>query len=381
MSAPRPRDAAVIAALARRLGADHAATLSNFAWFAARRGHHPAAVAAVRLAVALPDAPRAAWRSLERLAAGRSDGLLLALDGAPIPRASSSGSPLAAAVSAHRQAEFAVAEACYRAATSDPTLEPLVCNGLAVLHEQRGEHAAADEAWDRAIAFGSFTSLHNRALADLLRGAPGAARARLAPWVRQASPPAFLSFLSGFAALSEHDPAGAVPLLEAAIAAEPDLARAHFTLGLALERLGAHARALSATRRALLLSPWYLPLLWLVEPAAGAALVEIPAEGGDRAATAATDDVLLALGRSLLEVGHLSEALAVFDQVLLHQPSQTAALFHRGVVLAKLRRYGEALDDWDTVGRVDPDGPLGAVSRRHARSARELASLFIATGG
>ena len=75
---------------------------------------------------------------------------------------------------------------------------------------------------------------------------------------------------------------------------------------------------------------------------------------------------------------HLGEAMAVFDQVLARQPTQTAALFHRGVVLAKLRRYTEALEDWETVGRVDPDGPLGEMSRRHARSARQLASLFAA---
>ena len=38
--------------------------------------------------------------------------------------------------------------------------------------------------------------------------------------------------------------------------------------------------------------------------------------------------------------------------------------------------YSEALEDWERVGSADPDGPLGAMSRRHAQGARQLASLF-----
>jgi tetratricopeptide (TPR) repeat protein len=104
--------------------------------------------------------------------------------------------------------------------------------------------------------------------------------------------------------------------------------------------------------------------------------VELPVDAGEGGAAAPTDDVLLSLGRSLLQTAHLGEALAVFDQVLTGHPSQTAALFHRGVVLAKLRRYDEALEDWESVGRVDPESEIGDASRRHARSARQLASLF-----
>lgn len=378
MTAVRPHDGAVVAALARRLGAADPATLGNLAWFAGRRGLHPAALEAARRAVAMPHAPPAAWRTLERLAGGRSDGLMLALTNDPQRAAPGAGHPLAAAVMAHRQASLAVAEACYRAALADPKTAIAAWNGLAVLHEQRGERAAADDAWDRCLEVNDHPSVHNRALSWLRRGESARARSLLAGWIGRATPPAALLYLAGLASLEDDDAGIAAPFLQAAITADPDLARAHFTLGLAWERLGEHGRALGAIRHALLLSPWYVPQVWLLELEPGRALVELPAEAGERDALGSTDEVLLILGRSLLEMTHLGEAMAVFDQVLARQPTQTAALFHRGVVLAKLRRYAEALEDWEAVGRVDPDGPLGEISRRHARSARQLAALFAA---
>ncbi len=369
----------MVAALVRRLGATDAATFTNLAWFAARRGAHAAALDAARRAVAMPDAPPVAWRTLERLAGGRSDGLLLARTHGPHRAAAAgAGHPLAAAVTAHRQGSLAVAEACYRAAVADPRTAPAAWNGLAVLHEQRGEQTAADDAWQRCVTASDLAGIHNRALSWLRRGDSARARSLLAAWIGRAAQPAPLLHLAGLAALQDEDAAIAVAFLQAAITADPDLARAHFTLGIASERLGDHGRALTATRHALLLSPWYQPQVWLLELERDASPIELPVEPSAMDSLGSTDDVLLTLGRSLLEMSHLGEAMAVFDQVLSREPSQTAALFHRGVVLAKLRRYGEALEDWETVGRVDPDGPLGAMSRRHAQSARQLASLFAA---
>lgn len=376
MPAARSPDALTVAALGRRLGQADATTLSNFAWFAARRGEHRIALDAARAAVALPDAPRAAWRSLERLAAGRADGMLLATAGTERADPTPAGNPLGTAIAAHRQMEFAVAEACYRAALDNSPLASAAWNGLAVLHEQRRERAAADTAWQHAIATGSMAAVHNQALALLRRGFPHRARTLLVPWLARPEPAASLQFLAGYAALADQDAAAAMSLLTAAVAGDPESARAQFTLGLACERLNLHADALIAIRRALLLSPWYQPQVWLLDRGGDAAVVELPVDSGDSGSVTHTDDVLLSLGRSLLQTAHLGEALAVFDQVLVSHPSQTAALFHRGVVLAKLRRYGEAFEDWEIIGRTDPESELGDASRRHARSARQLASLF-----
>ncbi len=374
MAAPRPRDPALLVALEQRLDADDPSVLTNLAWLTARWGQPAAALALARRAAALPGAPRAAWRALERLAVGRSDGLVLA-SAAAGPTEPGAGSPLAAAVAAHRQVAFAVAEACYHAASTDPALAAAAWNGLAVLHEQREEVEAADSAWARSLEQPGVVAVHNRALSWLRRQDLATARRVLGEHGDLVAGSAPLLFLLGYVALLDDDPALARLSVEQALTRDPDLARAQFTLGLVHERLGHHADALAATRRALLLSPWYLPQVWLLEAHPGDPPTEL-AITAPESASGPGDDVLLALGRSLLEGGHLGEALAVFDQVLLRQPSHTAALFHRGVVLAKLRRYHEALDDWTRVHEADPDSALARVSSRHAHSARQLADLF-----
>lgn len=376
MSASRPRDAALIAALARRLDPADPVALTNLAWFAARAGRPTDALAVARRAAALPGAPRAAWRTLERLAIGRTDGLVLASGVARRPSVGSHASPLAAAVAAHRQAASAVAEACYHAATGDPALAAAAWNGLAVLHEQRGERAAADEAWREALAASDPVAAHNLSLALLRRGDLAGARTALARQDTAHRDDAALLFLAGYLAFLDADPAMASLALERSLALDPDLARAQFTLGLVLHRLERLDEALAATRRALLLSPWYVPQVWLLEPQPGGSRAELSAADPAAPGPGDTDEGMLALGRALLEAGHLGEALALIDQVLLRRPGHTSALFHRGVVLAKLRRYDEALEDWATIDRADPDSLLADASRRHARSARQLAELF-----
>jgi tetratricopeptide (TPR) repeat protein len=370
------RDAALIGALARRLNPADPVAQTNLAWFAARSGELEAALAAARRAAAVPGAPGTAWHTLERLAAGRTDGLLLVgAHGGSRSAALTPGIRLDAAVAAHRQGALAVAEVCYQAELAESPELGDAWNGLAVLHEQRGEHHAADAAWQRALVSPTLVAVHNRALALMRRGQGHAAQQYLVdhPLLRSSS--AQLLALAGYLALLNDQPRQALPWLERAVGIDPHLARAQFTLGLVCDRLQLHQQSLVATRRGLLLSPWFMPQVWLLAISDGT-VTEIPVAGdGDGAAT---DDVLLALGRSLLETSHLGEALAVFDQVLRRLPSHPAALFHRGVVLAKLRRYSEALDDWHQVQVADPGGPLGAVSERHAESARRLADLFSA---
>ena len=82
MVAPAPRDGATLNALRQRIDDSDPVALTNYAWFAARAGRIADALEAARRAASLPAAPRAAWRALERLAIGRSDGLLIATAGA-----------------------------------------------------------------------------------------------------------------------------------------------------------------------------------------------------------------------------------------------------------------------------------------------------------
>jgi hypothetical protein len=62
--------------------------------------------------------------------------------------------------------------------------------------------------------------------------------------------------------------------------------------------------------------------------------------------------------------------------VLKFDPDHEAGLFHRGIALARVRRYGEAVQAWERVVMVEPSGPYAQAARAHARSARDLAHIF-----
>ena len=72
----------------------------------------------------------------------------------------------------------------------------------------------------------------------------------------------------------------------------------------------------------------------------------------------------------------LGEAVTALHRVLLYAPDDLAALFHLGVAFARLRRYDDAVYAWERVVNVNPNGPLAATARQHARSARDLARIL-----
>ncbi len=87
-------------------------------------------------------------------------------------------------------------------------------------------------------------------------------------------------------------------------------------------------------------------------------------------------EALLLLGRALLDDGRADEALEALDRLLKFDPENEAALFHRGVALARARRYADAVRAWERVVQVDAAGPFAQAARTHARSARDLAHIF-----
>ena len=50
-------------------------------------------------------------------------------------------------------------------------------------------------------------------------------------------------------------------------------------------------------------------------------------------------------------------------------------------VLARKRRFEDAVDAWDRVSQIDPSGPFAAPARSRARSARDLQHIFAAQPG
>jgi len=87
-------------------------------------------------------------------------------------------------------------------------------------------------------------------------------------------------------------------------------------------------------------------------------------------------DALLLLGRALIDDKRHEEALAAFRRALKFDPQHTAALFYLGATLARLQRYGEAVDAWERVTRIDPGGPFAQRARLHARTAVDLQHIF-----
>jgi tetratricopeptide (TPR) repeat protein len=85
---------------------------------------------------------------------------------------------------------------------------------------------------------------------------------------------------------------------------------------------------------------------------------------------------LLLLGRALLDDKRDEQALEAFRRALKFDPDQIEALFQQGVVLARLHRYGEAVQAWEKVTRLDPSGPFAQRARVHARTALDLQHIF-----
>ncbi len=85
---------------------------------------------------------------------------------------------------------------------------------------------------------------------------------------------------------------------------------------------------------------------------------------------------LLLLGRALLDDKRDEQALEAFRRALKFDPDQVEALFQLGVVLARLHRYGEAVQAWEKVTRLDPSGPFAQRARLHARTALDLQHIF-----
>jgi cytochrome c-type biogenesis protein CcmH/NrfG len=69
-------------------------------------------------------------------------------------------------------------------------------------------------------------------------------------------------------------------------------------------------------------------------------------------------------------------ALQAFQRLLKYDPEHLGALFHLGVVLARLHRYGEAVEAWETVTRLDPASSYAQRARLHARTALDLQHIF-----
>jgi len=91
-------------------------------------------------------------------------------------------------------------------------------------------------------------------------------------------------------------------------------------------------------------------------------------------------EALTALGRSLLEDGRTVQALEAFARVLRFDPEHTGALYHQGTGFARQQQFDQAVQVWERVIQLAPNGPFAAEARSRARSARDLQNIFAAAG-
>jgi cytochrome c-type biogenesis protein CcmH/NrfG len=155
--------------------------------------------------------------------------------------------------------------------------------------------------------------------------------------------------------------------------------QAWYELGTVEEELARPGEARDAYREAVRLLPTHLE-------ATLALAFTLRREGSADEAVNLLVDYLLAeplalpaltlLGQSLLDARRPDEAVTALHRVLLYTPDDLSALFHLGVAFARLRRYDDAVFAWERVVDVNPNGPLAATARQHARSARDLSRIL-----
>lgn len=111
----------------------------------------------------------------------------------------------------------------------------------------------------------------------------------------------------------------------------------------------------------------------------GSSAVEMDIEKWEEAVKLNADDLEahLNLGFAYQQAERFEEAVDQYDYVIERAPSDTAALYNRGVVLLELGRDDEAEESWWNVLEADPEHVLAAKSLgEYYASRREYRSLI-----
>ncbi len=165
----------------------------------------------------------------------------------------------------------------------------------------------------------------------------------------------------------------ALASFERALDCAPDLADAHANRGDVLTTLGRQAEAIASYDRALALSPGEVET-WCNR---GAALHDLrrfdeALVSYDRAIELKSDFAQLHFnrGNALALLGRHAEAIAAYERALAIEPGYLDALQARGAVLLTLKRFDEAIADYERMRALDP---------HHPRALSELANCYLMT--
>jgi predicted O-linked N-acetylglucosamine transferase (SPINDLY family) len=193
-------------------------------------------------------------------------------------------------------------------------------------------------------------------------------------------PPALLNYGLALDALKRRQEALAT--YDKALAIQPNYAEAHYNRGVVLRSLKRPAEALTSFERALSIRPDYAEALYH----GGMALMDLqrPAEalaGFERALAVKPDlvDALIMRGIVLQGMRRSAEALASYETALAIKPGHAEALNNRGLALLDLQRPADALASFDQALAARPDYAVALNNRGNTlqdlkRPAEALAS-------
>ena len=161
----------------------------------------------------------------------------------------------------------------------------------------------------------------------------------------------------GTAYFKQGDIAGAERLYRESIAKNPNIAEAHFNLGLVLDRQQRHGEAVPCYQRAVSLRPAFAPAHAELGRACYLLGRLAEAESHLRKALALganPGEAKHSLALVLAQQGRAAEAAACFEEVFAHNPDMAIAHHNYGLLLAELGRRDEARRQFVEAVRADP---------------------------
>jgi len=186
----------------------------------------------------------------------------------------------------------------------------------------------------------------------------------------------------GVVACQSGDNAGAVELIDRAIALKPDYPEAYSSLGSALRAAGKNQEAIEALRRAIQLRPRFAEAHYNL----GNALADVKrldeAIASFRQAIQLKGELVQAhanLAKALEEQGNLSESMAAYRQAIALDPHVARPHYRLGILLHRTRQMEEAVASLNRALQINPSSPevnndLGIALRDAGQTSQALAS-------
>ncbi len=173
--------------------------------------------------------------------------------------------------------------------------------------------------------------------------------------------------IQGYFALGSSNPAKAIKLLESSIRKDPSVVQAYVGLGDALDGQNRHQQAFIQYKKAISIDKNYLRSYWQCARTLNRSKrFNEAVTYCDKGLAMNKPYTLLYMYRGDAYAGLKQDKKAIDDytMVLKHSPSQFKALSRRGYLFFRLKKYPEALSDFNEYIRLRPKATDGYTLRR-----------------